>query len=244
MRNIGTSSIMSNDNKVRELWGTKFDVVKEGLAETQVVDFVDEIIRQQRALQEERDSLLACLRLIKGVIKHSEKLSSSDGQQAKSMTAEAVTEVEQDTQFEVKAIESDQVAPPAPPEATAAAETVSASEKELVLYQGELELAIPPPVDAAELLQFERGLQNFLPLKILGTDGEPSKGCLIIIFLSEPQPLVHSLKQIPEVKDIVEDLDIPSEVKGTLIPRFKNKHRKRIWVTIGKKELERVEQIN
>lgn len=232
MRDIRTGSILNN--KVRELWGLKFDMVKEGLAESQVVDFVDEIIRQQGALLKERDSLLACLRLINGVIKHSEKLSSDSKQQAKSKNARAVTEVEQDTQSEVTATGSEPVAPPVPSEATAVAETTG--EKELALYQGELELAIPPPVDATELLQFERRLRNSLPLRILGTDGEPSKGCLIIIFLSEPQPLIHSLKQIPEVKDIVEELNIPSEVKGTLIPHFKNKHRKRIWVTIGKKE--------
>lgn len=222
------------NSRVKELWGRKFDVVKGGLAESQVVDFVDELIQQRDASLEEKESLLSCISLLKGVIRQAEKLISGSGRQAKSRAARAVTKVEQDTKSEVKAIESKQVAPPALSETTRPDETIG--EKELTLYQGELELAIPPPIDATELLQFERRLRNSVPLRILGTDGSPSKGSLIIVFLGEPQPLVHSLKQIPEVKDVAEELDIPSEVKGRLIPCFKNGHRKRIWLTIGKKE--------
>lgn len=233
MKGIRVESIMS-DNQVRKLWGRKFDVVGERLAESQVADFVGELIRQRDALLEEKQSLLSCIRLIKGVIRQSEKLTGSGRQQAKNRTAKAVTEVKPGTQSEARAIELEQVAPPVPSETTRADETIG--EEELTLYQGELELAILPPVNAAELLQFERKLRNSFPLRILGTNGSPSKGSLIIVLLGEPQPLIHSLKQIPEVKDVAEELDISSEVKGGLIPHFKNGHRKRLWLTIGKKE--------
>jgi len=223
-------------SRVKKLWGREFDLAEEGLAESQVVDFVDELIQQRDACLEENKSLLSCIKLIKEVIRQVERLPSSGGRQAKSKVARTATKVEQDTQSEVGAIELEQAAPSVSLETARVDETIG--EKEMALYQGELELAIPPPIDAAELLQFERELRNSFPLRILGTEGSPSKGSLIIVFLGEPQPLVHSLKQIPEVKDAAEELDIPSEVKGMLMPRFKNGHRKRIWLTIGKKEQE------
>jgi len=223
-------------SRVKKLWGREFDLVEEGLAESQVVDFVEELIWQRDACLEEKKSLLSCLKLIKEVIRQVERLPGSSGRQAKNVAARAATKMEQDTQSEVGAIELEQAAPPASSETARVDETIG--EKEMALYQGELELAIPPPIDAAELLQFERKLRNSFPLRILGTEGSPSKGSLIIVFLGEPQPLVHSLKQIPEVKDAAEELDIPSKVKGMLMPRFKNGHRKRIWLTIGKKEQE------
>jgi len=237
------------NSRVKKLWGREFDLVEEGLDESQVVDFVEEFIQQRDACLEENKSLLSCIKLIKEVIRQVERLPSSGGRQAKSKVARTATkveqdtqsevgaiELEQDTQSEVGAIELEQAAPSASLETARVDETIG--EKEMALYQGELELAIPPPIDAAELLQFERELRNSFPLRILGTEGSPSKGSLIIVFLGEPQPLVHSLKQIPEVKDAAEELDIPSEVKGMLMPRFKNGHRKRIWLTIGKKEQE------
>ena len=223
-------------SRVKKLWGREFDLVEEGLDESQVVDFVEELIWQRDACLEENKSLLSCIKLIKEVIRQVERLPSSGGRQAKSKVARTATKVEQDTQSEVGAIELEQAAPSVSLETARVDETIG--EKEMALYQGELELAIPPPIDAAELLQFERELRNSFPLRILGTEGSPSKGSLIIVFLGEPQPLVHSLKQIPEVKDAAEELDIPSEVKGMLMPRFKNGHRKRIWLTIGKKEQE------
>ena len=97
-----------------------------------------------------------------------------------------------------------------------------------------MELQILPPVDTTELFHFERRLRNSFQLKILGTDGSPSKGSLIIALLTEPQPLVQGLKQMPEVEEAVEELDTSSKVKEGLLWRFRSTQGKRILVTLGK----------
>ena len=103
-----------------------------------------------------------------------------------------------------------------------------------VLYQGEVELEILPPADATEVLQFERRLRNSFEFKLLSTEGSPSKGSLVTLLLTEPQPLLQGLKQMPEVRGAVEEPIISSQEKGRLRSRFKSKGGKRILVTLGK----------
>jgi hypothetical protein len=144
--------------------------------------------------------------------------------------ATKATEAGQDTQPKVETTKPEQVTQPVLPEATKATQ---AGKEAPTLYQGELELAILPPISAAELLQFERKLRNSLQLKILSTDGSPSKGSLITVMLNEQQPLLQRLKQMPEVKEAVEELDIATQANGILSP-FENNGGKRICVTLGK----------
>lgn len=215
-----------SDSKIRKLWGRKFDVVEEGLDESQVTEFVDTLIQERDTLLEQRDSLLSYIRLSKKIVGMQDELPSSSGQQAG-----IVTEVGQDTQPKVETTELKQAMQPVLAEATKIAE---ASKEGYALYQGEVELQILPPVDTTELFQFERRLRNSFELKILGTDGSPSKGSLIIALLTEPQPLVQGLKQMPEVEEAVEELDTSSKVKEGLLWRFRSTQGKRILVTLGK----------
>lgn len=127
--------------------------------------------------------------------------------------------------------EPEQVTQPVPPEANKAIN--AGEEEEPPLYQGELELAILPPVDATGLLQFERKLRDSFQLQILRTAGSPSKGSLITVLLSKPQPLLKGLKQIPEVKDATEELDTSAQAEGTPSSLFNSKQGKKIWVTLN-----------
>jgi len=215
--------------KVRELRGRKFDVVQQGLDEGQVAEFIDELIQQRDTLLEQINSLLSYIRFSKSMVGKQDEPIGSSGQQVENRATGTVTEMDQDIQPAVETIEIEQ-ATPVLPEATKAAE--AGKKEEPALYQGELELAILPPVDEAGLLQFGRRLRNSFQLKILSTDGSPSKGSLIAVLLSEPQPLLQGLKQIPEVKEAVEELDTSAQVKGTLPSLFKNKQGERIWVTL------------
>ncbi len=151
------------------------------------------------------------------------------GEQAEDRPAGIAIEAEQGIHPAMETTEIEQMAQTALPEASTAMEAVK---EDPALYQGELELAVLPPVNAVGLLQFERKLRNSFQLKILSTDGSPSKGGLITVLVSEPQPLLQNLKQIPEVNEVGEELDISAQEKG-IPPLFKNKQGKRIWVTLN-----------
>lgn len=215
--------------KVKELGGRKFDIVQQGLDEGQVAEFIDELMRQRDTLLEQINSLLSYIRLSKSMVEKENEPIGSFGQQAENWPTGTVTEVDQNIQPAVETTELEQATIPVLPEATKA---VEANKEEPALYQGELELAILPPVNEAGLLQFERSLRNSFQLKILSTDGSPSKGSLITVLLSEPQPLLQGLKQIPGVKEAVEELDASAQVKETLSSLLKNKQGKGIWVTL------------
>lgn len=219
------------DSKGRKLWGKKFDVVEEGLDESQIAEFVDELIRERDTLLEQRDSLLSYIKLSKGTVEREDKQTGSSGQQAENREAGIVTEVEQDIQPEMETTELEQAMQPMLPEAMQAMEEGG---EESSLYQGELELAILPPVDEDGLLQFERGLLESFQLKILSTDGSPSKGSLIIVQIGEPQSFLQGLKQMPEVEEAVEELGTSSQVTGVPPWRFRSKQERRILVTLSK----------
>jgi len=129
----------------------------------------------------------------------------------------------------VEPTELEQVTQSVLPEAIKATEE---GKEDLDLYQGELQLAILPPIDEAGLLQFERRLRDSFGLQLLSIDGSPSKGCLILVLLNEPQPLLQGLKQMSEVKEVAEELDTSAQVEEVLPSLFKNKRGRRIWVTL------------
>lgn len=220
---------MSN-NEVRELCGRKFSVVEEGLDEGEITEFLGELVQQRDTLLEQINSLLSYIRLHKLMGGKKDKLTDNSEPQAGNLATKTVTEAKKDVHPVMETAEPEQVTQPVPPEANKA---INAGEEEKPpLYQGELELAILPPVDATGLLQFERKLRDSFQLQILRTAGSPSKGSLITVLLSEPQPLLKGLKQIPEVKDAAEELDTSAQAEGTS-SLFNSKQGKKIWVTLN-----------
>ena len=220
-----------NDGRIRELWGRKIDVVKEGLDQAQVAKFIDELIAQRGILLEQINTLLSYIRLSKGMVIKDDELTVSSEQQAENKIGRIVTETGQGIQPEVKTTELEQATPLLPLEAVKASEV--GGEKP-ALYQGEVELAILPPVNPVGLLQFQRTLRDSFQLNIMSTDGSPSKGSLITVLLGEPQPLLQGLKQIPEVKEAAEEPDTSTQIRGGLPSLFKSNQKKRIWITLGK----------
>lgn len=229
-----------NNGRVKELWGRKFDVVKEGLDQSQVIEYINTLIQQRDILLEQVNSLLSYIKLSKNLFTNGEELASSAGQEAQNRVDKIVTgmgqetlskventQVRQDTLPEVKNTELKEATPPVLPEVTNASK---ADREQPALYHGEVELAILPPVNAAGLLQFQKMLRESFQLKIVRTHGSPSKGSLVTILLSEPQPLLQDLKQMPEVKEAVDELD--TSAQEILPSLFKNKRGKRIWVTL------------
>ena len=227
------------NNRERKLWGRKFNVVPQGLDERQIIEFVDVLMKQRDTLLEQIDSLLSYIRLSKSPGEKEDEPTGGSGQPTEKGDASILTKVEQEIQsaMETKEPEPDiqpvvgaAEAEPKSPEVTEAAE---ADKEGPTLYQGELELAILPPITAVGLLQFERSLRDTFQMKILSTDGSPSKGSLISVLLNGQQPLLQGLNQLPGVKEAVEELDIHTQA-GEIPSLFKNKQGKRLWVTLAK----------
>ena len=225
------------NRKVSKLWRRRFDVVNEGLDESQVVEFVDGLILERDTLQEQVNSLLAYIGLSKRLVEGEGDIEGSSGEgvevevtDAENSLTNIAAEVWQDIQPEVESTESGQVMESLLPKvAGAAAEGTGDSS----LYQGELELAILPPLDATGLLQFEKRLQNSFQMRIIRTSGSPSEGSLITIWLNEPQSVLQGLRQMPGVKKAVEKLDA-STIAGGTSALLNNKHGERIWVILSK----------
>ena len=115
-------------------------------------------------------------------------------------------------------------------------ETSEGGEKP-ALYQGEIGLEIQPPIDALELIEFERRLKDSFQLKILSIDGSPSKGCLIMVLLAEPQSLIQGLNQMDGVEKAEEQPAGSSHMKGNLFGNVKGKEGKRILLILDKSSI-------
>lgn len=241
---------MMKDNRIKELWGTKFNLVEEGLDEDQVTEFVDELIKERDTLLEQRDSLLSYVRLSKkivgmeseqrkgsrqetGDVSHKVESEVAQDIQQESRASEIVAEVKQGIQPEIKTTELAQEAQSVLPSVV---ETAEVGEKP-VLYQGEIGLEIQPPIDALELIEFERRLKDSFQLKILSIDGSPSKGCLIIVLLAEPQSLIQGLNQMDGVEKAEEQPAGSSRIKGNLFGNVKGKEGKRILLILDRSSI-------
>ena len=64
------------DEKVKSLWGQDFRVVSEGLAETDVVIFVEKMMRQHRDSLKQLDHIAALHELATKTVEDAEQLSS------------------------------------------------------------------------------------------------------------------------------------------------------------------------
>jgi hypothetical protein len=68
------------------------------------------------------------------------------------------------------------------------------------LFTGEIEIAMPPPVDMAQLIRFRRILQSIRNLKVLRTTGSWNEGSIITSLIDKPLPLLDLLQTMPEVE--------------------------------------------
>jgi len=68
-------------------------------------------------------------------------------------------------------------------------------------FEGEVKIAVPPPVDMAQLIRLRRNLQDVSHLKIRRTDGSWNEGSVITMLINKPLPLISLLKEMPEVEN-------------------------------------------
>ncbi len=70
------------------------------------------------------------------------------------------------------------------------------------LFEGQVEIAILPPVVMGRFIQLRRNLLNALPLRIIRTAGHWSRGALITAVIERPAPLLGVLMQTPGVEKV------------------------------------------
>ncbi|MBI4199115.1 MAG: hypothetical protein HY535_01400 [Chloroflexi bacterium] len=114
-------------------------------------------------------------------------------------------------------------APPAPAAEEAQARPAAASDKKgrqeaeqaaaEVLYSGEVELVLTPPVNFAQVSQLYNFLQNMRELKVLHTAGSWEQGTVVTVLLESPVPLVKLLGGQPGV---VVNPNLPAAGTGVL----------------------------
>ena len=71
-----------------------------------------------------------------------------------------------------------------------------------LLYEGDVELNIPPPVALDRLLQLHKNLKQIPEIKVTNLHRSSDKGLRIELELSEPVPLLAMLKDFPEVQEV------------------------------------------
>jgi len=104
----------------------------------------------------------------------------------------------------------------------------------------EVQLVLPPPVEANQLMRFANQVEEALQSRLLQVVGSWQEGTAMTIILDRGMPLVDILSKlggIPEVEAIGEEPLIgetsPKLLKqAKAIPRLKNRPRKTIFVTL------------
>ena len=101
------------------------------------------------------------------------------------------------------------------------------------IYQGQVELAIMPPIDFIQVERLRISLQSLKNIRILSTEGSADGRTSISILLNRPSPLIIDLIRIDEVEEALgeETLDaypLGESLKKTLPPgpSKRNKHRR------------------
>ncbi len=74
------------------------------------------------------------------------------------------------------------------------------------LYDGTVELVIPPPITPTRLLKFGRQLRHTRQIRVVGLNGSLTQGIRIRLFLRTRIPLLKVLEAIPEVDKVSGEL--------------------------------------
>jgi hypothetical protein len=79
-------------------------------------------------------------------------------------------------------------------------------EEDSALYEGTVELAIPPPVGLDRMLQLHKNLRHIPQIEVMNLGVSKDKGITIRLFLDSPIPLLKLLGDLPEVEKVSEPL--------------------------------------
>jgi len=110
---------------------------------------------------------------------------------------------------------------------------VSAIKEDVPLYQGTVELLIPPPLGLDRMLQLHKHLRNIPNVEVLNLGVAADKSITIRVVVENPIPLCSILEELPEVEKVTES----SQVGELTTPGHKTGEKttvKRIIVTTKK----------
>jgi len=217
---------MTSDKKrVGQRSGREFDIVEEGLSQSQVVAFITDLVNQNRTLSEK----VALLTLVHhGFLSHLENLIAETRAIGEEMEQTRVRAEEGEPEILASSVPISQVsnngekesheleAALNPESATTVASNSQTAEKttadesatpsppsdDSLLFEGEAEIAMVPPADMAQLIRLRRNLRDIPHLKILRTYGRRNGGAAITILIDKPLPLIRILTEMPEVEKV------------------------------------------
>lgn len=110
----------------------------------------------------------------------------------------------------------------------------------------EVQLVLPPPVEANQLMRFTSQVEEMLQSRVMQVVGSWNEGTAMTVVLADAIPLpklLNKLEEVPEIEDVEEN---PTNGKGNpkllkkanAIPRLKDTPRKTLFVTLEKDHAE------
>lgn len=95
------------------------------------------------------------------------------------------------------------------------------------LYEGTVELAIPPPVGLDQVMQLHKDLKNNPQLEVLNFGGSVDRGITIRLISHAPTPLIDIIGGMPGVESALDESQVPEQLvparppgDGPPIPRI------------------------
>jgi len=106
----------------------------------------------------------------------------------------------------------------------------------------ELQLILPPPVEANQLMRFTGRTEETLESRVLQVVGSWQEGTVVTVILDKAMPLADILNKLAETSEVetVGEQPLTEETspnllkKAAAIPKLKNRMRKTIYVTLEK----------
>jgi len=106
----------------------------------------------------------------------------------------------------------------------------------------EVQLIIPPPVEANQLMRFTSQVEDVLKARVLQVVGSWREGTAITMLMSDSVTLDDILNRLAEIPDIETATESPEGIetspsllkKAEAIPRLKNRSRKTVFVSLEK----------
>lgn len=98
------------------------------------------------------------------------------------------------------------------------------------IFDGTVELVLPPPVALDRMLQLHKQLKEMPHIDVLNLGGSVDNGITIRILLDTPVPLLQILEELPEADEVAEE-PVDGATKGTGRKGDRQDHVRRVLIT-------------
>ncbi len=185
--------------KKRTLWGTEFDLVEVGLAENQVVSFVEDVLRRFAKPASGRNATAILRPLHERKLREAERLAAFLGNEAKSKCAEnrrgagAAPTAVQDRPESLgpwNPQSSEQAGEPQPSRST--------QQLDLILQSGDIDS------DPSQMDSLIKHLDQTSAVTVEGYAWSPSSGWVISVSVTGSTPVVPLVLSMPEVERVAD----------------------------------------